>query len=148
MGAWLGGKHKPKQEQVSPLWNPELTQLWYSCLEFSSLAEQAFYEPEASSQTEKGKEAYARELPGAEGEDLPRDPDAGEDSVAKTPTAGIPPQVALCVVSSLRLCQHCSYLCQFLHLQCFASFSSLSQLCKFSPMSRISDLCNWCFIMD
>ncbi|GAB0185129.1 zinc finger protein 777-like [Grus japonensis] len=40
-------------------------------------AEQAFYEPEASSQTKKGKEAYARELPSAEGEDLPREPDAG-----------------------------------------------------------------------
>ncbi|XP_029864003.1 zinc finger protein 282-like isoform X8 [Aquila chrysaetos chrysaetos] len=45
-------------------------------------AEQAFYEPEASSQTEKGKEAYARELPGAEGEDLPRDPDAGFQTYA------------------------------------------------------------------
>ncbi|XP_029863997.1 zinc finger protein 777-like isoform X2 [Aquila chrysaetos chrysaetos] len=44
--------------------------------------EQAFYEPEASSQTEKGKEAYARELPGAEGEDLPRDPDAGFQTYA------------------------------------------------------------------
>lgn len=38
---------------------------------------------------------YARELPGAEGEDLPRDPDAGEDSLVKTPAAGITPRVAL-----------------------------------------------------
>ncbi|NXW63862.1 ZN398 protein, partial [Eurystomus gularis] len=32
--------------------------------------EQAFYEPEASSQAKQGKEACAAELPGAEGEDL------------------------------------------------------------------------------
>lgn len=71
---------------------------YYACLEFSPSAEQAFYEPEASSQAKKGKEAYARDLPGAEGEDLPRDPDAGENSLAKTPTAGITPRVALHVV--------------------------------------------------
>ncbi|XP_009581301.1 PREDICTED: zinc finger protein 436-like, partial [Fulmarus glacialis] len=46
------------------------------------LAEQAFYEPEASSQTKKGEEEYARDLPGAEGEDLPRDPDAGFQTYA------------------------------------------------------------------
>ncbi|KAK4825692.1 hypothetical protein QYF61_001515 [Mycteria americana] len=45
-------------------------------------AEGAFYEPEASSQTKKGKEAYARELPGAEGEDLPRHPDTGFQTYA------------------------------------------------------------------
>ncbi|XP_063180222.1 zinc finger and SCAN domain-containing protein 2-like isoform X1 [Chroicocephalus ridibundus] len=45
-------------------------------------AEQAFCEPEASSQTKKGKEVYARELPGVEGEDLPRDPDAGFQTYA------------------------------------------------------------------
>ncbi|XP_075348261.1 uncharacterized protein LOC142405175 [Mycteria americana] len=44
--------------------------------------EGAFYEPEASSQTKKGKEAYARELPGAEGEDLPRHPDTGFQTYA------------------------------------------------------------------
>ena len=119
-----------------------------TCLEFSPLAEQAFYEPEASSQIKKGREAYARELPGAEGGELPGDPDAGEDSLAKTPTAGITPQVALHVVSSLRLCQHFPYLSEFPNLPCFASFSSVSQLCKFSPTSRISDLCNGCFIVD
>ncbi|XP_009692952.1 PREDICTED: zinc finger protein 391-like, partial [Cariama cristata] len=42
-----------------------------------SLAQQAFYEPEASSQTKEGKEADARELPGPGGEDLPRYPDTG-----------------------------------------------------------------------
>ncbi|XP_074700446.1 uncharacterized protein LOC141931783 [Strix aluco] len=45
-------------------------------------AEQAFYEPEASNQTKQGKEARARELPGAEGEDLSRDPDAGLQTYA------------------------------------------------------------------
>ncbi|CAM9199444.1 unnamed protein product [Bubo scandiacus] len=44
--------------------------------------EQAFYEPEASNQTKQGKEARARELPGAEGEDLSRDPDAGLQTYA------------------------------------------------------------------
>ncbi|RMB93843.1 hypothetical protein DUI87_29720 [Hirundo rustica rustica] len=39
--------------------------------------ERGFYEPEASSQTRKGSEVDARELPGTEGEDLPRDPDTG-----------------------------------------------------------------------
>ncbi|NXL68684.1 ZN398 protein, partial [Chordeiles acutipennis] len=46
------------------------------------LAEQVFYEPEASNQTKKGKETYARELPDAEGEDLSRDPDTGFQSYA------------------------------------------------------------------
>ncbi|XP_075562621.1 uncharacterized protein LOC104036383 [Pelecanus crispus] len=50
--------------------------------EESCPAEQAFYEPEASSQARKGREAYARELPGAEGEDLPRDPDTGFQTYA------------------------------------------------------------------
>ncbi|XP_055562772.1 LOW QUALITY PROTEIN: uncharacterized protein LOC102055831 [Falco cherrug] len=45
-------------------------------------AKQAFCEPEASSQTKKGKEACARELPGAEGEDLPGGPDAGFQTYA------------------------------------------------------------------
>lgn len=37
--------------------------------------EPAFYEPETSGQTKRGTEAYARELQGTEGEDLPGDPD-------------------------------------------------------------------------
>ncbi|NXB74585.1 ZN282 protein, partial [Donacobius atricapilla] len=41
-----------------------------------------FYEPEASSQTRKGSEMDARELPGTEGEDLPRDPDTGFQTYA------------------------------------------------------------------
>ncbi|XP_035745368.1 uncharacterized protein LOC104121802 [Egretta garzetta] len=45
-------------------------------------AEQVVYEPEASSQAKKGEEAYARELPGAEGEDLPGDPDTGFQTYA------------------------------------------------------------------
>ncbi|NXQ40599.1 ZN282 protein, partial [Catharus fuscescens] len=46
------------------------------------LAERGFYEPEASSQTRKGSEVDARELPGTEGEDLPRDPDTGFQTYA------------------------------------------------------------------
>ncbi|NXP64254.1 ZN282 protein, partial [Chloropsis cyanopogon] len=41
------------------------------------LAERGFYEPEASSQSRKGSEVDARELPGTEGENLQRDPDTG-----------------------------------------------------------------------
>ncbi|XP_066058593.1 zinc finger protein 282-like isoform X1 [Chamaea fasciata] len=41
-----------------------------------------FYEPEASSQTRKGSEVDARELPGAGGEDLQRDPDTGFQTYA------------------------------------------------------------------
>ncbi|XP_040405247.1 zinc finger protein 282-like isoform X7 [Cygnus olor] len=37
--------------------------------------EPAFYEPETSGQTKRGTEAYARELQGTEGEDIPGDPD-------------------------------------------------------------------------
>ncbi|XP_032911361.1 zinc finger protein 398-like isoform X4 [Catharus ustulatus] len=44
--------------------------------------ERGFYEPEASSQTRKGSEVDARELPGTEGEDLPRDPDTGFQTYA------------------------------------------------------------------
>ncbi|XP_063273793.1 zinc finger protein 282-like isoform X2 [Prinia subflava] len=36
-----------------------------------------FYKPEASSQARKGSEVDARELPGTEGEDLPREPGTG-----------------------------------------------------------------------
>ncbi|XP_071416446.1 zinc finger protein 282-like isoform X2 [Pithys albifrons albifrons] len=39
--------------------------------------EQVFPDAEASSQTRKGKEVGARELPGIEGEDIPRDPEPG-----------------------------------------------------------------------
>ncbi|XP_068260516.1 zinc finger protein 282-like isoform X7 [Nyctibius grandis] len=45
-------------------------------------AEQVSCEPEASSQTNKGKEGYGGELPGTEGEDLLRDPDAGFQAYA------------------------------------------------------------------
>lgn len=106
------------------------------------------YEPEASSQAKKGEEAYARELPGAEGEDLPGDPDTGEDSLAKPPAAGITPRVALRILSSPRLCQRFSYLCELTNLPSFASFSSVSQLCEFSLVNRISDLRNRRFIVD
>ncbi|NXA09759.1 ZN282 protein, partial [Sapayoa aenigma] len=41
------------------------------------LAEQAFHDPEASSQTRKGNEVDAKELPGARGEDIPTDPGTG-----------------------------------------------------------------------
>ncbi|XP_064361676.1 zinc finger protein 282-like [Dromaius novaehollandiae] len=41
------------------------------------LVEQAFYGPDASSQTKKGQEVHVRELPDAEGEDPPGDPYAG-----------------------------------------------------------------------
>ncbi|XP_068260509.1 zinc finger protein 282-like isoform X2 [Nyctibius grandis] len=44
--------------------------------------EQVSCEPEASSQTNKGKEGYGGELPGTEGEDLLRDPDAGFQAYA------------------------------------------------------------------
>ncbi|XP_023777848.1 zinc finger protein 589 isoform X2 [Cyanistes caeruleus] len=44
--------------------------------------ERGFYEPEVSSQTRKGSEVDARELPGTEGEDLPRDPDTGFQTYA------------------------------------------------------------------
>ncbi|XP_009466893.1 PREDICTED: zinc finger protein 282-like, partial [Nipponia nippon] len=39
-------------------------------------------EPCPGDQAQKGKEAYARELPGAEGEELPRDPDTGFQTYA------------------------------------------------------------------
>ncbi|XP_014116150.1 PREDICTED: zinc finger protein 398-like isoform X2 [Pseudopodoces humilis] len=45
--------------------------------------ERGFYEPEASSQSRKGSEVDARELPGTEGEDLPRDPDTGFQTYAR-----------------------------------------------------------------
>ncbi|KAM4792036.1 LOW QUALITY PROTEIN: uncharacterized protein ACIQIH_006775 [Cyanocitta cristata] len=45
-------------------------------------AERGFYDPEASSQTRKGSEVDARELPGTEGEDLPRDPGTGFQTYA------------------------------------------------------------------
>ncbi|XP_042657583.1 zinc finger protein 282-like isoform X2 [Tyto alba] len=45
-------------------------------------AEQAFCEPEASSEAKPGREACAGGLPGAEGEDLPRDPAAGFQTYA------------------------------------------------------------------
>ncbi|XP_027559403.1 zinc finger protein 212-like isoform X2 [Neopelma chrysocephalum] len=44
--------------------------------------EQTFCDPEASSQTRKGNEVDARELPGAEGEDIPRHPDTGFQTYA------------------------------------------------------------------
>ncbi|XP_015473215.1 zinc finger protein 398-like isoform X2 [Parus major] len=44
--------------------------------------ERGFYEPEAPSQTRKGSEVDSRELPGTEGEDLPRDPDTGFQTYA------------------------------------------------------------------
>lgn len=37
---------------------------------------------------------YARELPGAEGEDVPGDPDTGEDSLEKPPGVGVTTWVA------------------------------------------------------
>ncbi|NXF13383.1 ZN282 protein, partial [Smithornis capensis] len=46
------------------------------------LADQAFFDPEASSQTRKGKEVDAKELPGTEGEDIPTDPDTGFQTYA------------------------------------------------------------------
>ncbi|XP_017692328.1 PREDICTED: zinc finger protein 212-like isoform X3 [Lepidothrix coronata] len=45
-------------------------------------AEQTFCDPEASSQTRKGNEVDARELPGAEDEDIPRHPDTGFQTYA------------------------------------------------------------------
>ncbi|XP_050164001.1 zinc finger protein 212-like isoform X2 [Myiozetetes cayanensis] len=44
--------------------------------------EQTFCDPEASSQARKGKEVDARELPGAEGEDIPRHPATGFQTYA------------------------------------------------------------------
>ncbi|NXR34180.1 ZN282 protein, partial [Zosterops hypoxanthus] len=41
-----------------------------------------FYEPEASSQSRKGSEVDARELPGTGGEDLPREPQTGFQTYA------------------------------------------------------------------
>ncbi|KAM3679877.1 uncharacterized protein VK521_004110 isoform 1-T1 [Ammospiza maritima maritima] len=46
-------------------------------------AERGFYEPEASSQTRKGSEVDARELPGTEGEHLQRDPATGFQTYAR-----------------------------------------------------------------
>ncbi|NWV26613.1 ZN282 protein, partial [Origma solitaria] len=45
-------------------------------------AERGFYEPEAPSQSRKGSEMDARELPGTEAEDFPRDPDTGFQTYA------------------------------------------------------------------
>nr|XP_014130023.1 zinc finger protein 282 isoform X3 [Zonotrichia albicollis] len=45
--------------------------------------EPGFYEPEASSQTRKGSEVDARELPGTEGEHLQRDPATGFQTYAR-----------------------------------------------------------------
>uniref|UniRef100_A0A8C3N1H0 Uncharacterized protein n=1 Tax=Geospiza parvula TaxID=87175 RepID=A0A8C3N1H0_GEOPR len=52
-------------------------------------AEQGFYEPEASSQTRKGSEVDARELPGTEGEHLQRDPATGFQTYARDVSSGI-----------------------------------------------------------
>nr|XP_030122769.1 zinc finger protein 746 isoform X4 [Taeniopygia guttata] len=52
-------------------------------------AEQGFYEPEASSQTGKGNEVDARELPGTEGEDLRRDPTTGFQIYARNVSSWI-----------------------------------------------------------
>ncbi|KAM7070629.1 uncharacterized protein M8220_002976 isoform 2-T2 [Acridotheres tristis] len=51
--------------------------------------ERGFYEPEASSQARKGSEVDARELPGTEGEDLPRDPDTGFQTYAMSVSSWI-----------------------------------------------------------
>ncbi|XP_064506368.1 zinc finger protein 212-like isoform X1 [Pseudopipra pipra] len=45
-------------------------------------AEETFCDPEASSQTRKGNEVDARELPGTQGEDIPRHPDTGFQTYA------------------------------------------------------------------
>lgn len=99
---------------------------------FSPPAEQTFYEPEAPGQSKQDKEACAEE-----GEDLPRDPEAGEQSLAEVPAVGMIP---FSVVASSTFLIPLNF--SVLHLW------PLSHLCQILLPSRVPALPNPRFIMD